>query len=156
MIHHPVILLPKLIVAIIIIAVLAVLRTMLTPEQFRIAVAVSISGFGFFMVVFWQLITRSMRKPDSWLSKMLVLNDKQRMDEGYRAASNEFEGLVGRHGETVSALRPSGVAIIEGKRVPVQTEGDFIPGGTKIEAVAVKGSRVLVQPADSAATHADV
>ena len=145
MLHHPVILIPKLVVLIIIVAVLAALRSTLTPEEFRVAVAVAILGFALFLILFWAVMLRFLKNPNSWLSKMMVLNDKQQAHEGYRAASNEFEGLAGARGKTLSALRPSGVAMIDERRIPVQTEGDFIPGGTDIEVVSVKGSRVFVR-----------
>ncbi len=148
MLHHPVILIPKLVVAIIIVAVLIVLRSTLTPEQFRVAVAVAILGFALFVILFWTVVLRFLKNPTSRLSKMMVLNDKQQVHEGYRAASNEFEGLIGARGKTLSALRPSGVAMIGEKRVPVQTEGDFIPAGIDIEVVSVKGSRVVVRLAE--------
>jgi len=145
MIYHPVILIPKLVVLIIIVAVLIMLRSTLTPAQFRVAVAISVVGFAAFLVFFWAILLRFLKNPDSRLSKMIVLSDTQHGDDGYRAASNEFDGLVGNRGKTVSALRPSGIAMIGEKRVPVQTEGDFIPGGSEIEVVSVKGSRVLVR-----------
>ncbi len=148
MLHHPVILIPKLVVAIIIVAVLIVLRSTLTPEQFRVAVAVAILGFALFVILFWTVVLRFLKNPTSRLSKMMVLNDKQQAHEGYRAASNEFEGLIGARGKTLSALRPSGVAMIGEKRVPVQTEGDFIPAGIDIAVVSVKGSRVVVRLAE--------
>ena len=145
MIYHPVILIPKLVVLIIIVAVLIMLRSTLTPAQFRVAVAISVVGFAAFLVFFWAILLRFLKNPDSRLSKMIVLSDTQHGDDGYRAASNEFGGLIGNRGKTVSALRPSGIAMIGEKRVPVQTEGDFIPGGSEIEVVSVKGSRVLVR-----------
>ncbi len=145
MIHHPVILIPKLVVLIIIVAVLIMLRSTLTPAQFRVAVVISVAGFTAFLILFWAVMLRFLKNPNSWLSKMIILSDTQHGDEGYRAASNEFEGLVGNRGKTVSALRPSGIVMIGEKRVPVQTEGDFIPAGCDVEVVAVKGSRVLVR-----------
>jgi membrane-bound serine protease (ClpP class) len=145
MLHHPVILVPKLVVLIVIVAVLVALRSVLTPEEFRVAVAVAILGFALFLILFWTVVLRFLKNPDSRLSKMMVLNDKQQPHEGYRAASEEFEGLAGARGKTLSALRPSGVAMIGDKRVPVQTEGDFIHVGTDIEVVSVKGSRVFVR-----------
>ena len=42
------------------------------------------------------------------------------------------------------ALRPSGIALVEGKRVPVVTDGEFIPKGASVEIAAARGSRVVV------------
>jgi membrane-bound serine protease (ClpP class) len=54
--------------------------------------------------------------------------------------------LVGATGEALSQLRPSGMAVINGKRVDVVTEGSLIEKGTPIRVVAVEGLRVIVRP----------
>jgi membrane-bound serine protease (ClpP class) len=52
--------------------------------------------------------------------------------------------LVGRSGEALSDLRPSGIAMIEGERIDVVTRGDFIYKGSKIKVVAEEGNEVVV------------
>ena len=59
--------------------------------------------------------------------------------------ANEAPKLEGRFGTAISDLRPSGVANIEGERVDVVSEGEFISVGTKLEVVRVEGRRVLVK-----------
>ena len=149
MIHHPVVLVPKLVVLVVIIVVLLVLRTSLTPEQFRIAVAISALGFAAFIIVFWIVLARFLRNPKSRLAKIIVLNDTQQQEHGYHAASDEFKDLLGHTGIAVSPLRPTGIIMIDNRRIPVQTEGSFIPKDTTVEIVAVKGSRVIVRTADN-------
>ncbi|WP_238473393.1 NfeD family protein [Desulforamulus profundi] len=41
-------------------------------------------------------------------------------------------------------LRPAGTALIDGKRVDVVTEGEFIMPGTPVLVVMVEGTRVIV------------
>lgn len=53
--------------------------------------------------------------------------------------------LVNRTGTTLTILRPSGIALIEGKRVDVVTEGGFVEAGTPVKVVAVEGLRVVVR-----------
>jgi len=53
--------------------------------------------------------------------------------------------LVGQSGTALTTLRPSGTAIINGKRVDVVTEGPFIERGAAVEVVAVEGMRVVVR-----------
>lgn len=149
MIHHPVILIPKLVVLAIIVIILMMLRTTLTPAEFRVAIVISIGSFAVFLLVFWTVIFRQLKDPNSRLSKIMVLTNKQPSDEGYRAASEEFEGMIGTCGKTISALRPTGVAMFGEKRVPVQTEGGFLPSGSEVEVVSIKGSRVFVRLMDS-------
>lgn len=45
----------------------------------------------------------------------------------------------------MTTLRPSGTAVINGKRVDVVSEGAFIEAGQVIKVVAVEGLRVVVR-----------
>ncbi len=58
--------------------------------------------------------------------------------------------LVGRFGLALSDLRPAGLADLEGERVDVVTEGEYIVRGTRLEVVRVEGARVVVR-----AVHTD-
>jgi membrane-bound serine protease (ClpP class) len=53
--------------------------------------------------------------------------------------------LVDQTGTALTTLRPSGTAIIDGKRVDVVTEGPLIERGTSVKVVAVEGMRVIVR-----------
>lgn len=53
--------------------------------------------------------------------------------------------LVNCTGVTITQLRPSGTAFINGKRVDVVTEGTLIEQGASIKVVAVEGLRVVVR-----------
>jgi len=57
----------------------------------------------------------------------------------------EQPGLLNATGLAYSNLRPSGTAMIEGKRVDVVTEGALIPKGAPIKVVAIEGLRVVVR-----------
>jgi membrane-bound serine protease (ClpP class) len=61
-------------------------------------------------------------------------------------ASADHAMLRGRTGTAVSYLRPAGIASIDGRRVDVLTEGEFIAQGTPIRVVRVEGARVFVEP----------
>jgi membrane-bound serine protease (ClpP class) len=58
----------------------------------------------------------------------------------------ENPSLVNQTGQALTKLRPSGTAIINGKRVDVVSEGGFIDAGQSIKVVAVEGLRVVVRP----------
>jgi membrane-bound serine protease (ClpP class) len=64
-------------------------------------------------------------------------------------ASADHGGLRGRTGTAVSYLRPAGIASIDGRRVDVLTEGEFIAQGTPIRVVRVEGARIFVEPVAS-------
>jgi membrane-bound serine protease (ClpP class) len=53
--------------------------------------------------------------------------------------------LVGRFGTAVSDLRPAGVASIEGERMDVVSDGEFIRAGTTLEITRVEGRRIVVR-----------
>ncbi len=53
--------------------------------------------------------------------------------------------LVGKSGTALTALRPSGTAVINGHRVDVVTEGAMIDRHTPVQVVAVEGMRVVVR-----------
>ncbi|MGZ3531382.1 MAG: NfeD family protein [Vulcanimicrobiaceae bacterium] len=61
-------------------------------------------------------------------------------------ASADHSSLRGKIGSATSYLRPAGVALIDGLRVDVLTEGDFIPAGAPIRVTRVEGARVFVEP----------
>lgn len=63
-----------------------------------------------------------------------VLKDPDMQDE-----------LLHARGATLSALRPSGVALINGKRFDVVSEGGFIEPNTPIEVVNVDGARIVAR-----------
>ncbi len=53
--------------------------------------------------------------------------------------------LLHQTGTALTALRPSGTAVINGKRVDVVTEGPFVERGSLIKVVEVEGARVVVR-----------
>lgn len=53
--------------------------------------------------------------------------------------------LLNQTGAALTTLRPSGTAVINGKRVDVVTEGSLIEAGTPVKVVAVEGMRVVVR-----------
>jgi membrane-bound serine protease (ClpP class) len=53
--------------------------------------------------------------------------------------------LLNQTGTALTTLRPSGTAVIGGKRVDVVTEGALLQKGTAIKVVAIEGLRVVVR-----------
>ena len=54
--------------------------------------------------------------------------------------------LLHQTGAAFTPLRPSGTALINGKRFDVVTEGPFVERGAPIKVVAVEGVRIVVRP----------
>lgn len=61
--------------------------------------------------------------------------------------------LLHQTGTAFTQLRPSGTALINGRRVDVVTEGSLIEKGTPVKVVALEGMRVVVREATAPATH---
>ena len=57
----------------------------------------------------------------------------------------EMQALIGKRGTTTTALRPSGIAVIDGRRIDVSSEAEFIDKDVEVEVVSVDGMRVLVK-----------
>ena len=67
--------------------------------------------------------------------------------EGDSSPVNKERGmdLVGKTGTAVTALRPAGIAEIDGVRMNVSTYGNFIDPGKEIVVAAVEGLNVFVK-----------
>lgn len=77
--------------------------------------------------------------------RRVTLPNRQNRQEGYQAPRPELEKLLGLQGVAATPLRPAGAALIDGKRVDVVTEGEFIMPGTPVLVVMVEGTRVIVK-----------
>lgn len=77
----------------------------------------------------------------------LVLSTTEDVNDGFRSAPGEYESLLGREGIAVTLLRPAGTALIEGEKVSVVTEGDYIEQNTRIRVTKVEGYRIVVERA---------
>jgi membrane-bound serine protease (ClpP class) len=74
-----------------------------------------------------------------------VLKTAQDDKFAYRAASPELEKLLGKVGETLTSLRPAGIAIFDGSRVDVVSEGGFLSKNTPVKVVKIEGRKVVVK-----------
>jgi len=76
----------------------------------------------------------------------LVLAEEIKASEGYTSASRDTDNeLGGKEGVTMSYLRPSGIAMIDGQRLNVIADGEFIEAQRPIKIVEARGSRVVVR-----------
>jgi membrane-bound serine protease (ClpP class) len=83
--------------------------------------------------------------PETTLFKRLVLSTATSRSQGFEAAHSE-ETLIGQEGITISALRPSGAAMIGDRRVDVVTRGEFVERDAPIRIAEVHGQRIIVEP----------
>ena len=64
--------------------------------------------------------------------------------EGEAATDARDRASIGREGTVESALRPTGIARIDGRRVDVITRGELLEPGTRVRVVEVSGNRLVV------------
>jgi len=77
--------------------------------------------------------------------RSLVLRTELDLAHGYESAPDSDHALLGKRGRTLSALRPAGIAEIDGERVDVVSLGDMIDAGIEIQVLRVDGNRVVVK-----------
>ncbi len=94
------------------------------------------------------IITAIKLFPKTKIAKSLRLNLSQDKESGYHSADESLKEFLGKEGVAVTTLRPSGTALIDGKKVDVITEGIFISEGTAVKVILVEGSRVVVKAVD--------
>ncbi|MEM1270498.1 MAG: NfeD family protein, partial [Bacteroidota bacterium] len=82
--------------------------------------------------------------PNNSRFQNLVLAGDLSSIQGYTSADSNLS-LLGQTGPAITSLRPAGLAEIDGQRIDVVSQGDFIDAGTVVEVVTVKGSRVVVK-----------
>jgi len=61
-------------------------------------------------------------------------------------SSSDFSDLLGRTGVATSFLRPAGVATVDGRRIDVLTDGNFVAAGSAVRVSRVEGARIFVEP----------
>lgn len=74
-----------------------------------------------------------------------ILTKAETADEGYNAANQDMEVLIGKEGVVTNTLRPVGMAEIEGVKLNVVSDAEFIPKGTPVRVTRVDGLRVIVR-----------
>ncbi len=53
---------------------------------------------------------------------------------------------IGKRGQVATALRPVGIALIDGRQLTVVTEGDFLEPGVEVQITEIMGERIVVDP----------
>ena len=88
------------------------------------------------------LLGKLMIKSKFW--EQLTSPSSQKKDQGF-SNTQGWEGLEGESGIADTDLHPSGWVKIDGQRIFVVSEGDFIEKGKEVTILSVDGNRVLVR-----------
>lgn len=74
----------------------------------------------------------------------LSLKNRLSSKEGVVSQALNLKTFLNKKGKAVTTLRPSGTALIEGKRLDVVTNGDYIEAQTPIIVTGVTGNQIIV------------
>ncbi|MGV7227998.1 MAG: NfeD family protein [Nitrospirales bacterium] len=77
--------------------------------------------------------------------KRLLLKTSLLSKEGYASSPEEDQRWLGKRGTAATDLHPSGIAHLNGDRVDVVSDGEFINAGQAVEVVRVDGNRIVVR-----------
>lgn len=77
--------------------------------------------------------------------RRLILETGLGSGHNYGSAPDSDQRWLGKNGRASSALRPAGVAEIEGERVDVVSDGELIDAGQFVEVTRVDGNRIVVR-----------
>jgi membrane-bound ClpP family serine protease len=64
--------------------------------------------------------------------------------DGVTSQAADLEGYLGKEGVAVTNLRPSGIALIDGRRLDVVSRGEYIEKNAPIIVSAVTGNQIIV------------
>ncbi len=104
------------------------------------AVAATLGAvFGVIVLLLWFFYVF----PNTSLGKKFVLEAESSVEDGCIAVQ-DLKKYVGKEGVTQTMLRPSGIAIVEGERLDVISDCEFIEKGTEIKIVKESGGRLMV------------
>ncbi len=82
--------------------------------------------------------------PQLPFGRRLVLDTGMAAGLGWVSPPESDHHWLGRSGSASSPLRPAGIAVIDGARVDVVSDGAFIEAGTAIVVTRVDGNRIVV------------
>jgi membrane-bound serine protease (ClpP class) len=86
--------------------------------------------------------------PENTMFNKLVLSESSERTSGY-TSSDSKDDLLGEEGITITALRPSGTALIQDRKVDVVSDGDFVEKGARVKVVETTNLRVMVRKLDA-------
>ncbi|MDI3508879.1 MAG: hypothetical protein PWP48_1625 [Clostridiales bacterium] len=107
-----------------------------TSAIISIVVAIAICAVG--LPLAFKYFTKSR------LFDRLILSTAERGESGFIGTTTSAD-YIGKTGVTVTPLRSSGTALIDGKRIDVVSEGAFIDKGARVRVIKVEGPRVVVE-----------
>ncbi len=82
--------------------------------------------------------------PHTAEGKWIIMQQTLAHAKGSHSDTQRHLHLIGQEGVSESELRPAGIAVIQGERLDVMTEGEYIDENTRIRVTRVDGNRIVV------------
>ncbi len=115
-----------------------------TVPDFAQAGAILSTSLLIILISSWALLRHLPRSSRLARSGVFLLAKGER-EEGWASASPRPD-LLGREGEALTDLRPSGTVLIGEERVDAVSESAWIEEGTEVKVVSSEGYRLVVRP----------
>ncbi len=126
-------------------ALLVIISVVLFAGQIHNTIALLLYLIGVIVAVVL-LIRFTLRHIRKTAPKQSIYLDSDQ--EGYVASSYATD-TIGKTGLALTDLKPSGHALIEGKRLQVLSESGYITAGTEIQVIRGQGAHLVVKPKES-------
>ena len=75
----------------------------------------------------------------------LSLTSRLASKDGVVSQVSSVKEYMGKQGNSVTNLRPAGIALIDGKRLDVVTDGEYIEANTSLIVTGVTGNQIIVE-----------
>ncbi|MCI0512876.1 hypothetical protein L0128_06660 [candidate division KSB1 bacterium] len=89
------------------------------------------------------ILVRLLIRSRAW--KKIVLETAVSKASGVTMENTAWAKLVDREGIAYSFLRPAGLALIDGEKYDVVSEGSFVEKNARIKVIKVEGTRIIVR-----------
>ena len=104
----------------------------------------SLSAFGLLLLLLLTFIGWMRFFPKSRMGRGLILDEN--LGDSHSSSSPQIS--IGTRGTTLTALRPSGIAVFDGKRIDVISLSDWIEAETPIQVISLQHAKVVVKACD--------
>jgi membrane-bound serine protease (ClpP class) len=95
------------------------------------------------VVAAFLIMIRSARS--GWLKRTPLFEEGTAVNRDFSDGTKNYSYLIGKKGITITNLRPSGYASIEGETYDVTAEGFFIEKDVLVKVIGTEGVKVIVK-----------
>lgn len=121
-----------------------VLRAVFHSEDDNVLMQVFQLLLTLFIVVGGVFVLFVVANKKKWLKRTPFMQEETAVNPVFSDGTANFNALIGKKGVAITALRPSGKAVIDGQTYDVVAENFFIEKGARLEVKSVEGVKISV------------